>query len=225
MKSETWRSIRDKRIAIDDFRCVRCGSAKNLVVHHIRYPAYYGEEDVENDLVTLCDQCHEHIHGIDIERKIAREKEREEWQKQRDEYLKKKEEQYEARLKRLSQLNEMFVEYVKSNYEDICFGGDVNLCDATSLKPIREMFEKTFCNTDEYVSAGSVLEEYRKLADAKFLVMKEEGCSLSHIAQQCKTKESRVAKRLNKTNLTYEEALDELRKHQLGRGRAQGRRV
>lgn len=62
IKSKKWRGKRIERLKIDDFRCARCGSEINLQVHHLNYENL-GNEDVENDLVTLCRKCHAELHG------------------------------------------------------------------------------------------------------------------------------------------------------------------
>ena len=44
-----------------------CGTAKNLRVHHISY-ATLGTDAEIDDLVTLCDKCHEEVHAVDLGR-------------------------------------------------------------------------------------------------------------------------------------------------------------
>jgi len=63
LQTDVWREIRDKRLLKDSFRCRMCGSAINVVVHHIRYPLIWGTEDIDNDLITLCRICHNKIHA------------------------------------------------------------------------------------------------------------------------------------------------------------------
>ena len=53
--------MRQKVFRRDGFKCVICGKAKNLNVHHITYENL-GAEKV-SDLVTLCRDCHEDIHN------------------------------------------------------------------------------------------------------------------------------------------------------------------
>lgn len=64
---QVWGPIRRKRLQIDDFKCQKCGTPFNLQIHHHRYPEIWGEEDVENDLMTLCGKCHSEIHGRSVE--------------------------------------------------------------------------------------------------------------------------------------------------------------
>lgn len=61
MQTEVWKKIRRYILQRDGYRCKICGSAHPLHVHHIRYPDVWGTEDPE-DLVTVCDRCHNDIH-------------------------------------------------------------------------------------------------------------------------------------------------------------------
>ena len=61
LKTDTWKTIRAQRLAMDNEECVLCGEkAKN--VHHRRYPKKWGTETVK-DLVSLCDKCHGKHHN------------------------------------------------------------------------------------------------------------------------------------------------------------------
>jgi 5-methylcytosine-specific restriction endonuclease McrA len=46
----------------DGWRCQECGSSKNLDVHHIRRRSALGD-DAETNLITLCRECHQILHG------------------------------------------------------------------------------------------------------------------------------------------------------------------
>ena len=59
LKSDTWQRLRSKRLAIDGYKCQRCGRPFDLQVHHLAYPLELGTEDPYRDLITLCDTCHE----------------------------------------------------------------------------------------------------------------------------------------------------------------------
>lgn len=61
LRSDTWQRLRSKRLAIDEYKCQRCGSPYGLQVHHLVYPAELGTEDPYKDLITLCGPCHELI--------------------------------------------------------------------------------------------------------------------------------------------------------------------
>ena len=60
LESPEWQTMRQLRLAMDGYQCRLCHTAKNLNVHHIRYPTEYGTESL-NDLVTLCDRCHKSV--------------------------------------------------------------------------------------------------------------------------------------------------------------------
>lgn len=59
--SEAWRDVSEKRKAIDDNKCCICGTENNLEVHHLNYDNL-GHEDINEDLVTLCSDCHKEVH-------------------------------------------------------------------------------------------------------------------------------------------------------------------
>ena len=59
INSNSWKEKRDLRVKHDG-KCRNCGSKIGLQVHHKHYSSL-GKEDVESDLVTLCDECHEKI--------------------------------------------------------------------------------------------------------------------------------------------------------------------
>lgn len=46
----------------DDYTCQLCGTRCNLEVHHIRFRSSGGKDSEEN-LVTLCHDCHCALHG------------------------------------------------------------------------------------------------------------------------------------------------------------------
>lgn len=62
IQTEAWRDQRMKILRRDNFQCVCCGTAKNLHVHHITYENLGAEE--EDDLVTLCADCHARVHNM-----------------------------------------------------------------------------------------------------------------------------------------------------------------
>ena len=59
-----WRTsqARQKTISLDNFSCRMCGAKYPLHVHHISYKNL-GKETLE-DLVTLCEVCHEYTHKM-----------------------------------------------------------------------------------------------------------------------------------------------------------------
>lgn len=66
MKSDKWQSKKQERIAIDK-GCVMCGRTleqiKSIQVHHITYKNL-GNENVLEDICTLCGSCHKKIHNF-----------------------------------------------------------------------------------------------------------------------------------------------------------------
>ena len=57
-----WTKLREECLKRDSFICQKCGSPHNIVVHHLKYPGIWGEEELK-DLVTLCSDCHDKVHG------------------------------------------------------------------------------------------------------------------------------------------------------------------
>lgn len=67
INSPKWKAKRQMVLERDNFRCRKCGTGKNLDVHHITYENI-GNEPLD-DLVTLCRNCHEEVHKYDFENK------------------------------------------------------------------------------------------------------------------------------------------------------------
>lgn len=67
INSEVWKEKRMERLKLDGFQCQKCGTAKNLRVHHINYENF-GHETMD-DLITFCDNCHMKIHEKDLSNK------------------------------------------------------------------------------------------------------------------------------------------------------------
>lgn len=73
LASDYFQNLRKKRLAKDGYKCVKCGTAMNLQVHHINYE-HMGRPDEEiDDLITVCKKCHEEIHEGDFERWRSKE--------------------------------------------------------------------------------------------------------------------------------------------------------
>jgi 5-methylcytosine-specific restriction endonuclease McrA len=58
----SYRSLWEKVLTRDGWRCQVCGSYSNLQVHHIRRRSSLGNDEEEN-LITLCVSCHRVAHG------------------------------------------------------------------------------------------------------------------------------------------------------------------
>ena len=66
LNTEEWKQIAQMVKERDGHKCVICGSTENLNAHHIGYD---GDRMNENDIVTLCNRCHECLHdGIETMR-------------------------------------------------------------------------------------------------------------------------------------------------------------
>ena len=66
LQTNVWKKLRDARLVKDKCRCQVCKTGINVQVHHRRYPKVWGLESVEDDLITLCDNCHKFAHENDI---------------------------------------------------------------------------------------------------------------------------------------------------------------
>jgi hypothetical protein len=65
LQTSVWRELRERRLQMDGRCCVFCKSTEGTEVHHRRYPAVWGMEDVVRDLVTVCRMHHKELHGHD----------------------------------------------------------------------------------------------------------------------------------------------------------------
>ena len=59
LNTEEWKQVAEMVKERDGHKCVICVSAENLNAHHI---CYDGDCLDENDIVTLCNRCHECLH-------------------------------------------------------------------------------------------------------------------------------------------------------------------
>jgi 5-methylcytosine-specific restriction endonuclease McrA len=62
LAGKRYRDLYSLVLRRDGWRCQMCGSGNNLNVHHQQYRSHSGE-DVEQNLITLCDRCHRQVHG------------------------------------------------------------------------------------------------------------------------------------------------------------------
>ena len=63
IKTDGWKTKAEIRKKVDGYKCAICGKTDNLQVHHLHYKTFMNENP-ETDLVTLCKECHEHVHDI-----------------------------------------------------------------------------------------------------------------------------------------------------------------
>jgi 5-methylcytosine-specific restriction endonuclease McrA len=61
LDSESYRELHSRVLERDGWRCQVCGRMQNLQVHHLKFRSHSGG-DVEQNLITLCAECHEQMH-------------------------------------------------------------------------------------------------------------------------------------------------------------------
>jgi ATP-dependent DNA helicase RecQ len=57
----SYENLRQQVLRRDGWRCQSCGAMSNLEVHHQQFRGHAGE-DSEQNLITLCSECHSAIH-------------------------------------------------------------------------------------------------------------------------------------------------------------------
>ena len=57
----SYENLRQRILRRDGWRCQSCGAMSNLEVHHKQFRSHSGA-DVEENLITLCVDCHEEVH-------------------------------------------------------------------------------------------------------------------------------------------------------------------
>ena len=62
LDAPAYRKLQRKILERDGWRCQACGAMSGLQVHHIERRSRLGE-DSENNLITLCSECHRAIHS------------------------------------------------------------------------------------------------------------------------------------------------------------------
>jgi 5-methylcytosine-specific restriction endonuclease McrA len=59
---ELYARLRREILERDGWRCQKCGCSRNLDVHHRIRRSALGD-DRETNLITLCRECHQIVHG------------------------------------------------------------------------------------------------------------------------------------------------------------------
>ena len=57
----SYENLRQQILRRDGWRCQSCGTMVNLEVHHKEFRSHSGYDSEEN-LITLCTQCHAGVH-------------------------------------------------------------------------------------------------------------------------------------------------------------------
>jgi len=61
LDSDSYEIVRRRVLERDGWRCQFCGSTSGVEVHHIEHRSQSGS-DCEENLITLCCQCHKVTH-------------------------------------------------------------------------------------------------------------------------------------------------------------------
>jgi 5-methylcytosine-specific restriction endonuclease McrA len=61
LDSTSYRDLHRQVLERDGWRCQVCGSMQNLQVHHLKFRSQSGGDEEQN-LITLCAECHEQEH-------------------------------------------------------------------------------------------------------------------------------------------------------------------
>jgi 5-methylcytosine-specific restriction endonuclease McrA len=63
LDAASYRELHQQLLERGGWRCQTCGSMHNLQVHHLRFRSQAGG-DVQQNLITLCAECHAGIHTL-----------------------------------------------------------------------------------------------------------------------------------------------------------------
>ena len=70
LEQHDYQELRERVLRRDSWRCQFCGSMKNLEVHHQQFRSHSGQ-DAEENLITVCGDCHASIHSAAIRKNVA----------------------------------------------------------------------------------------------------------------------------------------------------------
>lgn len=59
----SYEGLRQKILGRDGWRCQSCGAMSNLEAHHKKFRSHSGA-DTEENLITLCVDCHRGAHEL-----------------------------------------------------------------------------------------------------------------------------------------------------------------
>jgi 5-methylcytosine-specific restriction endonuclease McrA len=59
--ANSYHELQRQVLERDGWRCQVCGSMQNLQVHHLKFRSHSGG-DTEQNLITLCTECHAQVH-------------------------------------------------------------------------------------------------------------------------------------------------------------------
>ena len=61
-RQKVWNKMIKSVLSRDGWKCTKCGSRKNLDIHHVTPKSEGGKHRMEN-LITLCKACHNKEHA------------------------------------------------------------------------------------------------------------------------------------------------------------------
>lgn len=65
LKTKEWKDKRVHIFKLKGHKCSICGVTHNLQIHHLRYiSGHLAWEYEDKDLIVVCKQCHQRIHGL-----------------------------------------------------------------------------------------------------------------------------------------------------------------
>ena len=62
LDAKNYHELHRQVLERDGWRCQVCGSMQNLQLHHLQFRSHSGSDEEQN-LITLCAECHERMHG------------------------------------------------------------------------------------------------------------------------------------------------------------------
>ena len=61
LDTTSYRELQWQVLERDGWRCQACGSMQHLQAHHLKFRSHSGSDEEQN-LITLCTECHEQVH-------------------------------------------------------------------------------------------------------------------------------------------------------------------
>lgn len=198
LNSLHWRETRKKRLGIDEYKCTICESTQNLNVHHINYTRL-GKEDIDNDLVTLCHQCHAMLHRV-----------KEQNQKAYNDYLNAEKIYLESRTKELFD-KAIRLLIVEIWLRDVSSGGDIQVFD-TGCKMVGKLSKITkiiyptvnFPNEYYFNIKARILDKLVLARAMKICELYKKEKSISRVADKMKMRPPNVQKILKRHGFNLE---------------------
>lgn len=168
LNSPQWAKIRNKVLQRDDFKCSICGSYRGLQVHHLNYNHFKNEENYLEDLMTVCNECHEKIENQ------KKEQDRRIFEDYLEEKEKLREKQEREYWEKWEKQQNNFKTFINDNEADDLSNigkGKLNFCDFTFLKEFTlEKYGEDFYNNLKKLEITNYFGNKRNLVIAKMLI-------------------------------------------------------